>query len=285
MLNNATLEDLKNYHNLYFNNESSISLKVAGNINKSIVQNLHDIIKENIRITPQKFNIYKETEIKEELPFVINYYQKSNLSHNINNAVIIRYKYDEKYEKYMDVFIGCLNNIAHIYLRFNYSNSYSPAIFSGQNIEIYESGRYKEVTQMEEDINEVLLGMLNGSFQCENYKDIVESYKIKSKKKKEKTFENLVNSFFYEYEEEVFQSKLEEEEIFPDNFNDLMRILSPIFTYPQRYAVLMGRSDLSDEDFEKMVQNKMEKTEYLLNASIIVNHTKDINYMKNITQY
>ena len=285
MLNNATLEDLKNYHNLYFNNESSISLKVAGNINKSIVQNLHDIIKENIQITPQKFNIYKETEIKEELPFVINYYQKSNLSHNINNAVIIRYKYDEKYEKYMDVFIGCLNNIAHIYLRFNYSNSYSPAVFSGQNIEIYESGRYKEVTQMEEDINEVLLGMLNGSFQCENYKDIVESYKIKSNKKKEKTFENLVNSFFYEYEEEVFQSKLEEEEIFPDNFNDLMRILSPIFTYPQRYAVLMGRSDLSDEDFEKMVQNKMEKTEYLLNASIIVNHTKDINYMKNITQY
>ena len=43
----------------------------------------------------------------------------------------------------------------------------------------------------------------------------------------------------------------------PDNFIGLMKELSPIFTYPQRYAVLLGRSDLSDEDFEKIVQNNM----------------------------
>ena len=244
-LNNTKFDDFKNFHNLYFNNESSITLKVAGNINKTIVQNLHNTIKENIQITPQNFKIFKETEIKEDLSFVINYYQKFNFSYDINNAILIMYKFDEEYEKYIDVFLGCINNIAHIYLPFNYSNSYSPSIFLGKYLEIYEQGRYKEVTQMEDDINEVLLGMINGSFQCENYKDIVESYKIKSNKEKEKTFDNLVNSFFYK--REGFQSKFEEEFKFPDNFSDLMKELSPIFTYPQRYAVLIGRSDLSEE--------------------------------------
>ena len=283
MLNNATFEDLKNYHNLFFNNESSILLKIAGNINKSIVQNLNSIIKENMQITPQKIKIFKDLEIKDELPFVINYYQKSNLSYEIDNAITIMYKYDEKYEKYMDILLECLNNIAYIYLRFNYSNSYSPSIFTGQYLVIYEQGRYKEVTQMEEDINEVLLGMLNGTFQCENYKDIVESYKIKSKRKKEKTFDSLVNNFFYE--EEELKTNFEEEKKMPDNFIGLMKELSPIFTYPQRYAVLLGRSDLSDEDFEKIVQNNMKKKEYIFNSSIIVEHTEDFYYMKNRSQY
>ena len=84
-LNNTKFDDFKNFHNLYFNNESSITLKVAGNINKTIVQNLHDTIKENIQITPQNFKIFKEIEIKEDIPFVINYYQKFNFSYDINN--------------------------------------------------------------------------------------------------------------------------------------------------------------------------------------------------------
>ena len=134
-----------------------------------------------------------------------------------------------------------------------------------------------------EDINEVLLGMLNGTFQCENYKDIVESYKIKSKRKKEKTFDSLVNNFFYE--EEELKTNFEEEKKMPDNFIGLMKELSPIFTYPQRYAVLLGRSDLSDEDFEKIVQNNMKKKEYIFNSSIIVEHTENFYYMKNRSQY
>ena len=93
----------------------------------------------------------------------------------------------------------------------------------------------------------------------------------------------MVNSFFYK--REGFQSKFEEEFKFPDNFSDLMKELSPIFTYPQRYAVLIGRSDLSEEDFQKMVQSKMNNKEYLLNSSIIVEHTEDIYYMKNRSQY
>ena len=283
MLNNARFEDLKNLHNLVFNTESSITLKVAGNININIVQNLNKIIKENMHIlTPKKLKIFNEIEIEEELPFVINYYQKSNISHEIDNALIIMYKYEEKYEKYMNVFTGCFNNIAQIYLSFNYSNGYSPSIFSGQYLEIYEQGRYKEVTQMEEDINAVLLGMINGSFQCENYKNIVESFQIKSKIKKEKTFDSLVNYFFYE---EELQTNFEEKNTMPDNFSDLMKEISPIFTSPQRYAVLLCRSDLSDDDYKKIIQNKMKNKEYLLNSSIIVEHTEDIYYMKNRSQY
>ena len=57
---------------------------------------------------------------------------------------------------YANVFMQCLYNIGMIYLRFNYSNGYGVSIYRYEDsVIIYEQGRYREVTQMEDDINKV----------------------------------------------------------------------------------------------------------------------------------
>ena len=143
-------------------------------------------------------------------------------------------------------------------MRFNYSNAYGlNGYYSSDYLYIQEHGRYKEVTEMEDDINKVIKGMLDGNIQCENYKDIIESYNIKMEMKEEKTYDRLVNSFFYgSYSQ---QSLIDNDiVVFPDTFSELMKEISPIFTNPQRYTVLLARSDMSDEDFEKMVTNRKE---------------------------
>ena len=186
----------------------------------------------------------------------------------------------------MQVFTGCLQNIAMIYLRFNYSNAYTPRVLNFYDyIGIYEQGRYKEVTDMEEDIDKVIYGMMNNTIQCENYKEIVDSYKITADIKHEKSYDTLVSRFFYEYDFEDRRS--EEKEIsFPKNFKDFMKFLSPIFTRPKRIAVLMARSDMSDEDFEEMVENKKMNTneKYILNNSIIIENTDNIYYLNKTTK-
>ena len=284
MFLNATFEDFKKNHSEIYNTVKSMKLKVAGNINKELVQNLHNIIKETIKIPPQNFKIFKEAEPeleKKDESYVINYYEKSNLTSEIDNAVFVRYEFNETYRDYMQVFMGCLQNIAMIYLRFNYSNAYTPRVlYYYDSIGIYEQGRYKEVTDMEEDIDKVIYGMMNNTIQCENYKEIVDSYKITADIKHEKSYDTLVSRFFYEYDFEDRRS--EEKEIsFPKNFKDFMKFLSPIFTNPKRIAVLMARSDMSDEDFEEMVENKKMNTneKYILNNSIIIENTDDIYYL------
>ena len=284
MFQNTTFGDFKKNHSEAFNTVKSLNLKVAGNIDKDLVQSLHNIVKETIQITPLNFTIFKEDESepdkKDESPYVINYYEKSNLKYEIDNAVFVRYEFDEKFRKYMPILMGCLQNIAMIYLRFNYSNSYSPRVLNFyDSIGIYEQGRYKEVTEMEEDINNVIEGVVNGSIQCENYKEIVDSYKITAEEKIEKSYDTLVSSFFYgTYEGE---RRKEEEIQFPKTFKDFIGFLSDIFKEkPKRIAVLMARSDMSDEDFSKMVENKKKNTNerYKLNSSIIIEHTDDICY-------
>ena len=284
MFQNTTFEDFKKNHSEAFNTVKSLNLKVAGNIDKDLVQSLHNIVKETIQITPLNFTIFKEDESepdkKDESPYVINYYEKSNLKYEIDNAVFVRYEFDDKFRKYMPVLMGCLQNIAMIYLRFNYSNSYSPRVLNFyDSIGIYEQGRYKEVTEMEEDINNVIEGVVNGSIQCENYKEIVDSYKITAEEKIEKSYDTLVSSFFYgTYEGE---RRKEEEIQFPKTFKDFIGFLSEIFKEkPKRIAVLMARSDMSDEDFSKMVENKKKNTNerYKLNPSIVIEHTDDICY-------
>ena len=163
---------------------------------------------------------------------------------------------------------------------------------------------------MEYEINEVIKGMLNGTIQCENYKDIVESYKIKEERYYEKVYENFYADFFYaDYEEEEMEEKeqkeeeehmeeqeqeqeqkegeqegQEEEVKYPDTFKEFIDELSPIFTNPQKITVLMARSDMSDADFKTMVKNKNKTNEeYYLNSSITIVHTDDIYYMKNRT--
>ena len=52
MFLNATFDDFKKNHSEIFNTVKSMKLKVAGNINKELVQNLHNNIKQAIKITP-----------------------------------------------------------------------------------------------------------------------------------------------------------------------------------------------------------------------------------------
>ena len=308
---NTTFDQFKKMYQEITTTITSIKLKVAGNIEEKLVQNLHNIVKEKIKIIPQNFKIFKlDTEIKNESSFVINYYTKSNLKSVIDNSIVIRYKFDQKYRYYFNVLMGCLNNIAMIYLRFNYSHSYSPRILMYINeknefsLVLYEQGRYKEVTEMEEDINGLILGMLNGSIQCENYNNIVESYKIEEVRKFEKSYDNSLFQFFQERDEEdqeevekkqeeqkeeenqeEEEEQKEEEVNYPNTFKDFMEKLSPVFTNPQRITVLVARSDLSDEDFKNMVESKKSKIneKYNLNSTITIEHTDDIYYMKNRT--
>ena len=284
---NVTFEYFKELHQIIMSTITTINLKIAGNVNKNLVQNLHNIIKNNIQIAPKffSFHISNETTNIDSSPYVISYYQKSELTNEIDNAIIVDYKFDRNMTNYANVFMQCLYNIGMIYLRFNYSNAYGVSIYRYEDsVIIYEQGRYREVTQMEDDINKVFQGMLSGEIQCENYKDIVDSLeiaKIENNATREKTYEGLVSDFFYEGEFIYYDDEVEEEVYYPDNFNDFMKILSPVFTEPKRYSILIARSDISDFDYQKMVENRKNYKNYILNSSIAVEHTEDICYMKN----
>ena len=284
-LKNETFDNIKELHKILFNSITSTKLKIAGNINLDLVQNVHNIIKDNIKLitNSHNFKIFKTNKLKEESPFIINYYEKSNLVYNIENAIMVVYKFDQKYSKYKDIFLECFLNTGFIYLRFNYSNTYGlSAYYSSDYLYIYEHGRYKEVTEMEDDINKFIKGMLDGSIQCENYKDIIESYNIKMEIKEEKTYDRLVNSFFYgSYPQ---QTIIDENIVLPDTFSELIKEISPIFTYPRRYTILLSRSDMPDKDFKNLVEKRTEIREYIINPNIKIEHTQDIYYMKNRTK-
>ena len=280
-INNITFDDFKDMHNNIFNNIISSTLKITGNIDINLVKDLHKLMKDNINIKDIEPNLKnsKITRLSSDNSYVINYYQKSKLVNEVDNSILVIYKYDDKYKQYMSVLYGCLNNIGLITLRFNYSNAYSPSFMIIPNyIYIFEQGRYKQVTQMEDDINEVLLKIINGNIQCENYHDIIESFKLKGSENKEKTYNTLFNDYIYgKYEPYIIDF---DETIYPDSFEELMQELSPIFINPQRITILIGRNDLSNEDFQKLVKNREEAAEYILNKEISIEHTQKIDYLK-----
>ena len=279
-----TYEEFKNMNNEMFKSINSLNLKIAGNIDKDLVQRLHNIMKEKIKITKessQKSENLIPRKLDSDTPYVINYYEKSKLEKEIDNSILVVYKYDEIYDKYSKILQACLKNIGMTSLRFNYSDAYAPSISVYLNhIYIYEQGRYKEVTQMEDDINEVLLGMINGNIKCENYNDIIRSFKLKGEKKSEKTYISLFNDYIYgKYDYYINET---DDTVYPNNFEDLIKEISPIFTEPKRYTILISRSDISDEDFNKLVENKNKTSKYIINPKINIEHTKDIAYLKNI---
>ena len=284
-IKNFTFEDFKNLHNNMLKITSSL-LKIAGNINENLVQKLHEIIKNNIPLSQKFFSFFQSNEIEnlESSSYVVNYYQKCELTNEIDNAIVVDFKVAQKYDKYIYILTQCLYNIGMIYLRFNYSNSYGVSVFQTENgIRIYEQGRYKDPTQMNDDINRVIQGMINGNITCENYRDIVDSF-IEMKKmniSREKTYDSLVVDFFYE-NEFIEEEENEEEEVkYPDKFTDFMKLLSPIFTEPKRFSILIARSDISDGDLKELVENrKNNEKKYILNESIMIEHTEDIYYMK-----
>ena len=284
-LDNMTFETFNQLYDTVFNSITSIEFKIAGNIDKKLVQELHNYIKARFDVHQESFKIFKanQNEPISNSSFVIEYYQKSDYPTSIDNSIIVVYEYPKKYTNYMNVLSGCLRNIAMIYLRFNLTNTYSPMILlSPKFISIGEQGRYKEVTEMEDDINKVLFEMIKGNIQCEDYEDIVKSYKIEMNQTAEKNYNSMFYTFvFGKFDPMDWEGEEEEEEeeaVFPDNFNAFVSKLSPIFTNPRRYSILIARKDLSDDDYRSMIEKRSD-LKYLLNESVIVNHTEEIDYL------
>ena len=97
--------------------------------------------------------------------------------------------------------------------------------------------------------------------------------------------EKNYNSMFYTFVFGKFEpmdwgeeEEEEEEAVFPDNFNAFVSKLSPIFTNPRRYSILIARKDLFDDDYRNMIEKRSD-LKYLLNESVIVNHTEEIDYL------
>ena len=84
--------------------------------------------------------------------------------------MISYYVYDD-YKNYIELFEHCLQIIAFQYLRFNYTNTYTPSLmYIEPYFIIIEQGVFKDVDKMEDDINKVLLDFIEGTITINNYK-------------------------------------------------------------------------------------------------------------------
>ena len=177
-------------HKILYEGIKRIYLNIAGNIYKKMVEKIHKDMKScihnNIRL------LLEEPILQvDDSPSVVNYYQKSEM--NVpQNGIIVVYEFPENYTKYIEIFRGCFQAIALNYLQFNYTNAYNPSIKIENNIfQIFEQGLYKEVDEMEDDINQVLFDVFEGKINFSNYDEILESYTTLEKAKREKTLDNL----------------------------------------------------------------------------------------------
>ena len=59
-----------------------------------------------------------------------------------------------------------------------------------------------------------------------------------------------------------------------------MKKLSPIFTEPKRYTILVSRYQLSDDVFTKMIKKRKETAKYILNENIRIIYTDNIEFLK-----
>ena len=310
-IDNINYTLFKNIYSNIINKIISINLKIAGNINKNLVHELYNYLKINIKIFIEQNNL-ETCEDKELIPennlqneennnydssneeksnsnnshkdfsYIIDYYQKSNMPNELDGAIFIIYRFDDKFKDYMDVLKGCLENIAKIHLRFELSHAYHPHIYLENNFfMIFEQGRFKEPTEMEDEINEILLGMIKGDIKCDNYKDIVKSYKLKYKEMFEKNPANLFNQFISGNNNNEKENNIKYiKKKFPKNFLKFMKKLAPIFTEPKRYTILVSRYDLSDDKFNEMMKKRKETAKYILNENIRIIYTDNIEFLK-----
>ena len=209
-VNNLNYTRFKEEYSLIFNNINLVTFKIAGNIDKNLVQNIHNHFKEKLVINKNKNKIiYKKKPLKNsEEYYVINYYQKSILDEP-SNGIKVSYFVPEDYRNYMELFKDCFDQIAFQYLRFNYTNTYTPNIhYNEMYFEIYEQGVFKDVDKMEDDINKVLLDVIEGKINLDNYKEIIESLSFIDATKEEKTFDNLFNVFISDQDDASDKSLL-----------------------------------------------------------------------------
>ena len=313
-IDNIKYEDFKNIYNNIFNNIILVNYKISGNIDINLVQSLYDYIKENIKIDIDDdgndlktckdkdndndndsteidmSNLSNDIEIKNSKPtksegkrnkfsYIVDYYQKSTMVNERDGGIFIIYRFEDKFKDYMNVLKGCLEKIVKINLRFKYSHSYHPKIYFENNfLMIFEQGRYKEPTQMEDEINEVLLGMIKGNIKCDNYKDIVKSYKLKQGKK-EKNPLSLFKKFIGRDDDENDDNDYLEKKM-PKSFKKKKKKISSIFTEPERYTILVTRSDMPDSEFNKIMNRRKKNAKYILNESVKIIYTNNIEFLK-----
>ena len=266
-------DGFKAFHDSLLQNINKIDFIIAGNINKELVEKIHNHIKSKIKIEKRRY-LSTPTEEDDNSPFVKNYYQKSTMN-DPQNGIIVAYEFPSDLKLYFSLFADCFQNIALRYLRFYYTNAYTPSVLVRNNyFIILEEGLYKEVDQMEDDINKVLYDtIINKNTDPLNYKEILESYISKEKAKEEKNLYNLFNKFVSDNIEEEVE---EEEELnieglkIPKDFSELIDIISDCFTNPKRYSILIARNDLSDADFDLMYEKRQQKKNYSLNSSITI---------------
>ena len=275
------LEGFQSYYEEDFLGKISlISFKIAGNIDKNLVQNIHDNIRNNFVINSEDEPILKQQhKLKlEENPFIINYYQISEKNEELYNSILIKYYFEKKYTKLMVILSACMEMSVVPLLRYKYSNAYSPSIFIDKEyINIIERGKYKSIDGMEDDINEVLYQMINGDIDCPNYSDIVQSYYLKGDGKVEKTPDNLFELFKYDID---LKTKLKDDTYLeiPKTWKKLIEMVSPIFKEPKRFSFLVVRPGIIEKDFQALINNRRENLIYKLNESISIEHTDQIDY-------
>ena len=239
---------------------------------------IHDHIKEKIIIN-DKFSLFNKPLVKEDdSSYVINYYQKSTLNEPLN-GIVVSYEIpkNSNISGLINLFDSCFKIIAFNYLRFNYSNAYTPfSMIIGNYFYIYEEGLYKEVDQMEDDINKVLLNIIEGKINVSFYNEIRQAFLLKEETKTEKNMDYFFELFKQDHnEQENGESvKLNDELKIPETFKELVDIMAPMFTKPKRDTILVARNTLSDSEFETMFQRRREIKEYLLNKTINITHTQ-----------
>ena len=200
-LYNFEFKDFEDIYNYILNNIKSFTFKIAGNIDKNLVQEIHNFLKKEITPT-DNLELPTTRQLEEEKlrttvePFVTNYYEQSKIEREVENGLLVMYEIDEEYQKYMNVLTGCLESIFWEHLRYKKSNTYKPVVqYMDNTLYIYEQGNYKDIPQMEDDLNAVLDDMLKEKIQCEHYTDIVDSYELEGNNKIEKTPSYLFNKW------------------------------------------------------------------------------------------
>ena len=274
---NIEYNNFLDYHSKIYNNIKSIDFLIAGNIDKNLVQNIHNSIKRKIKINNRENIISNKVPLlnnnNEESTYVKNFYLKS-IYDDPRNGIIVGYKVPEEYDIYFKIFASCLITPSFEYLRFNRTNTYTPnIIYASSRFQILETGVTKEVDVMEDDINNFLLDIIEGKIKSSNYERIRESYLVNQEIKIEKTFDTLFDQFindtkgFPSSQPEENKNKLD----IPKTFEELVEKVSPVLIKPKRTTVLVARKSISDDDFNKMVEKKKKNIQkYPLNKDISI---------------
>ena len=283
----TALKDFKNiYKEGFLNSIKKITLTMAGNIDKTLVESIHNKTRENFQIQVQNKFLLNQPKIKIDATdsYIINYYEISPKLDVPDNSILVKYKFPSKYFGLMLALSSCMKMVAVPLLRFNFSNAYSPKIFLDDDdfLNIQERGRYKEIDGMEDDINKVIYALIKGDLTCPNYVNIVKSLEFSEEKKVDKTPDNLFEMFLKELYPGNFGNLKDEDFIpIPETFEELIQEVATIFTNPKRFTFLVVRPDISKEDLANLIEKRKENYKYELNESINIVHTDNITYWIN----